>query len=181
LVCDDPSLALDAVGSSTPTVQNRRLRYADVSQNRAQTRTTVGKSGHLGGVGPTHGSEVLLEQRGDVGLGPGDGTEDLAATVNRLDIADDDFQVTFAIASRLRMKVESNVTVIAVAADGGFFATTSASCLPTRSIWLRKVQLRRRPTVRWPTDTGRTTAAASAQEPWKLQSHLAKQRGNPVR
>jgi len=43
------------------------------------------------------------------------------------------------------------------------------------------VQLRGRPTVRWPTDTGLAATAASAQKPWKLQPHLTEQRGKPVR
>ena len=97
MVSDNPILALDAVGSSTPTVQNWRFRYSRIGQNRAQTRTTVGKSGHLGGVGPAHGFQGPLDQRGDVGLGPGDGAKDLAATVNRLDVADADLQVAFAV------------------------------------------------------------------------------------
>src|SRR3954451_4560114 len=46
---------------------------------------------------------------------------------------------------------------------------------------LQSAQLRRRPTVRWPTDTGHTTTAARAQEARQLQSHLAEQRRNPVR
>ena len=77
-------------------VQNRRFRYSCVGQNRTQTRTTVGESGDLGGVGPAHGFKGSLDQRGDVGLGPGDGAKDLAATVNRLDVADADLQVAFA-------------------------------------------------------------------------------------
>ena len=99
MVCDDPSLALDAVGSSTPTVQNRRLRCARVGQNRAQTRTTVGESGQLGGVAPAHGFQGSLDQRGDVGLSPGDGAKDLAGSANRLDVADTDLQVAFAVFS----------------------------------------------------------------------------------
>jgi hypothetical protein len=97
LACDDPSLALDAVGSSTPTVQNWRLRYSYVGQYSAQTRTPVGKGGHLGGVDPAHGFKGSLDQRGDVGFGPGDGAKNLAATINRLDVADADLQVAFAV------------------------------------------------------------------------------------
>jgi hypothetical protein len=78
-------------------VQNRRLRYSRVGQNSAQTRTTVGKSGHLGGVDPAHGFKGSLDQRGDVGLGPGDGAKDLAATGLRFDVADANFQVAFAV------------------------------------------------------------------------------------
>ena len=97
MVCDDPSLALDAVGSSTPTVQNRRFRYSCVGQNRTQTRTTVGESSDLGGVGPAHGFQGSLDQRGEVGLGLGDGAKDLAAAVSRLNVADSDLQVAFAV------------------------------------------------------------------------------------
>ena len=78
-------------------VQNRRFRHPRDGQNRAQTRTTVGESGHLGGVGPAHGFQGSLDQRGDVDLGPGDGAKNLAATVNRLDVADADLQVAFAV------------------------------------------------------------------------------------
>ena len=78
-------------------VQNWRFRYSHVRQYSAQTRTTVGESGHLGGVGPAHGFEGSLDQRGEIGLGPGDGAKDLAATVSRLDVADANLQVTFAV------------------------------------------------------------------------------------
>jgi hypothetical protein len=97
LVTDNPTLALDAVGPSTPTVQNRRFRYSGVGQNRAQARPTVGESGHLGGVGPAHGFQGPLDQTGDVGLGPDDGAENLTATVSRLDVANADLQVAFAV------------------------------------------------------------------------------------
>ena len=85
----------------TKGVVSRKLwhasRYSRVGQNRVQTRATVGESGHLGGVGPAHGFQGLLGQRGDVGLGPGDGAKDLAATVNRLDVANVDLQLAFAV------------------------------------------------------------------------------------
>jgi hypothetical protein len=41
--------------------------------------------------------------------------------------------------SRLRMKVESKLIVIAGTAIGGFSAAASASYLPTSSVWLRNV------------------------------------------
>jgi len=78
-------------------IQNRWLGHPRVGQNRAQTRTTVGESRHLGGIGPAHGFKSSLDQRGDVGIGPGDCAKDLAATVNRLDVADADLQVAFAV------------------------------------------------------------------------------------
>jgi len=118
-------------------VQNRWFRYSHVGQYSAQTRTTVGQSGHLGGVGPAHGFQGSLDQCGDVGLGPGDGAKDLAATVNRLDVADADLQVAFAVVAAA-MKVESKLIVIA-AADGDCSATASTSCLPICSVWLRNV------------------------------------------
>ena len=73
------------------------LHHSRIGQNSAQTRTAVGESGHLGGVGPARGFQGSLYQRGDVGLGPGDGAKDLAATVNRLHVADANFQVAFAV------------------------------------------------------------------------------------
>lgn len=97
MVTDNPILARDAVGPSTPTVQNRRFRHSCVSQNSAQTRTTISESGHLGGVGPAHGFQGSLYQRGDVGLSPSDGAKNLAAAVNRLDVADADLQVAFVV------------------------------------------------------------------------------------
>jgi hypothetical protein len=48
-------------------------------------------------VRPTGFKGSSLDQRGDVGLGPGDGAKDLAATVNRLEVADADLQVAFAV------------------------------------------------------------------------------------
>src|SRR4051794_41030678 len=49
-------------------IQNRRLRYPRVGQNRAQTCTTVGESGHLGDIGPARRFQDPLDQRGNVGL-----------------------------------------------------------------------------------------------------------------
>jgi len=97
LVTDNPILARDAVGPSTPTVQNRRFRHSCVSQNSAQTRTTISESGHLGGVGPAHGFKGAPDQRGDVGIGSGHGAENLAAAVSGLDIADTDLKMAFAL------------------------------------------------------------------------------------
>jgi hypothetical protein len=78
-------------------IENRGLHHSPIGQNRAQTRTTVGEGGHLRDVGPAHGVELPLEQRDEVGIGPGDGVKDLATTVNRLDVADSDFQMAFAV------------------------------------------------------------------------------------
>jgi hypothetical protein len=41
-------------------------------------------------------SKGSLDQRVDIGLSPADSAKDLAAAVNRLDVADADFQVAFA-------------------------------------------------------------------------------------
>jgi len=73
------------------------LHHSRIGQDRAQTWTAVGESGHLGGVGLTHSFQGSPYQRGDVGRGPGNGAKDLPATVNRLDVADTDFQVAFAV------------------------------------------------------------------------------------
>jgi hypothetical protein len=46
---------------------------------------------------------------------------------------------------------------------------------------LQLVQLRRRPTVRWPTDTGVATTAASTRQPGKPYPDLAEQGRDPMR
>jgi hypothetical protein len=88
------------------------------------------------------------------------------------------------------MKVESKLIVIAAAA-GDLSAAESPICLPTSGVWLRKVSglvpmsiggrccNTSAATARRPIDTGLVTAATSAPKPWKLQSHLAEQRGSP--
>src|ERR1700760_1341662 len=77
-------------------VQNRRLRYSCVRQYSAQTRATVGESGHFGGVGPAQSFEGSPDQSGEIGLGPGNCAKPPAATVSRLDVANANLQVTFA-------------------------------------------------------------------------------------
>ena len=110
--------------------------------------------------------------------------------------------------SRLRMKVESKLIVIAGVAADGFSAAASVSRSPTCRVWLRNVsglvpasidngccitstatrygisadsqslqlvQLRGRPTVRWPTATGFTTTAAGTHKPRKPHPDLADQ------
>jgi hypothetical protein len=78
-------------------VQSWRFRYSRVDQNRAQARTTIGESGHLAGVGPACGFQGPLDHCGDVGFGPGKGAKNLAATGLRLDVADENLQVAFAV------------------------------------------------------------------------------------
>ena len=65
----------------------------------ALTRTVrrPGQPSVKAGVGPAHRFKGSLDQRGDAGFGPGDGATDLAATINRLDVADADLQVAFAV------------------------------------------------------------------------------------
>jgi|GEM_PF-5617621 hypothetical protein len=43
LVCDNPILALDAVGPSTPTVEHRRFGDTGIGQNAPQSGASVGK------------------------------------------------------------------------------------------------------------------------------------------
>jgi hypothetical protein len=85
---------------------------------------------------------------------------------------------------------ESKLIVIAAAA-GDLSAAASPICLPTSSVWLRKVSglvatsissrccSTSAATARRPIDARLATAATSAPKPWKLQSHLAEQRGSP--
>jgi hypothetical protein len=96
LVVDNPTLALDAVGPSTPTIKNRGLRDPGVGQDRAQTRTTVGECGHSGVGGVANASKVSADQHRDVGVSLRDRSEHLSASTGGLDVADADLQVAFA-------------------------------------------------------------------------------------
>jgi hypothetical protein len=49
----------------------------------------------VGSIRPTFSGFAL--SRGDIDLCPGDGAKDRAVTVNRLDVADADFQVAFVV------------------------------------------------------------------------------------
>jgi hypothetical protein len=97
LVVDNPTLALDAVGPSTPTIKNRGLRDPGVGQDRAQTRTTVGECGHSGVGGVANASKVSADQHRDVGVSLRGGAEHLSSAIGGLDVADADFHVAFAV------------------------------------------------------------------------------------
>jgi hypothetical protein len=96
LVCDNPTLARDAVGPSTPTVENRPLRDAGVAQNRAQASTTVGERRHRGFGGPANGIKAPPDPDRDVGIGSCNGTEHLSPAIGCFDIADAHLQMPLA-------------------------------------------------------------------------------------
>jgi hypothetical protein len=114
------------------------FRYSRVGQSSAQSRTTIGESGHFGGLGPTHGFRGSLDQSSDIGLGPGDATKDLAAPVS-VSMLPARTSKCRSPSSQLRTKVESKLIAIAAAAIGGFSTAASLSCLPICSVWRRSV------------------------------------------
>ena len=97
MVCDDPSLALDAVGSSTPTVENWQFADAGIGENTPQAGTTISEGRQSGFFGPADGIETAADQNVDVRAGSGDGSKNLTATRRRLGIAEPDFEVTLAV------------------------------------------------------------------------------------
>jgi hypothetical protein len=88
LVSDNPTLALDAAGSSTPTVQKRRRGDAGLSENASESGTTIGESGQCRLPGASDGVKVPVDQSFDVRFRSGDGSENLAGAGFRFDIAD---------------------------------------------------------------------------------------------
>jgi hypothetical protein len=110
LVSDNPTLALDAVGPSTPTVKGRWLRDP-IGQDRPQTGTTVGECGYLGVVGLADDAKASADQRRDVGAGLGDRSKHLPPAAGGLDVTDTDLQVPlalFAAADERRIQADSD-------------------------------------------------------------------------
>ena len=97
MVCDNPSLALDAVGSSTPTVQNRRFQDARTGQNTPQAGTTIGKGGQHGVLVPTNRIEMPPDQPFDVRPGFRNAAENLTATARRFNIANPHLEMTLVV------------------------------------------------------------------------------------
>jgi hypothetical protein len=97
LVCDDPSLALDAVGSSTPTVENRRFQDARTGENAPESGTTIGEGRQHGVLVSTNRVEVLSDQPFDVRPDFRDAAENLTAAGFRFDIANPHLEMTFLV------------------------------------------------------------------------------------
>jgi hypothetical protein len=110
------------------------------------TRTPVGERGHFGVVGSANDVKALSDQRRDVGVSLGDCSEPLPIATGRFDIADAHSRRR-SPSSRLRMNVESTVTVITAAAVVGWSEVTVPSCAPIRSVWLRNVSGLRPPSM----------------------------------
>jgi len=97
LVVDNPILALDAVGPSTPTVENRQLGDTGIGQNTSKARTPIGEGRQRGAFRSADSVEAPADQHLDVRVGSGDGAENLPATRLRFDIANPYLQVTFSV------------------------------------------------------------------------------------
>jgi hypothetical protein len=68
-----------------------------IGQYRPQTRTTVGKRGHLGGLGLPRGFKVSQDQRHDVSVSLRHRCKHLSFSGGGLDVADAEFHVARAI------------------------------------------------------------------------------------
>jgi hypothetical protein len=97
LVSDNPTLARDAVGPSTPTVENRRFQDARAGENAPKSGTTIGEGRQHGVPVSADRIEVLPDQRFDVRRGFRDAAENLTATSLRFDIANPHLEVTFVV------------------------------------------------------------------------------------
>jgi hypothetical protein len=97
LVSDNPTLALDAVGPSTPTVENRQLGDARIKENAPEARAAVGEGSQHRVLGSSDGVEALADQDLDVCISFRDRTENLPAIRVRFDVADPHLQMPLAI------------------------------------------------------------------------------------
>ena len=73
------------------------IRDPGIGQNRSQTGAAVGERGQLRVVGSAHRLQVSADQHREVGIGPRDSAEYLPASSSRLDVADANFQMPFAV------------------------------------------------------------------------------------
>ena len=80
-----------------PTVEDRRLGDDGGGQYGPETGTSVGETGQLRLGASADGREVPADQLLDVGIGFGDGCENLPPSSLRLDIADPDLQMPFVL------------------------------------------------------------------------------------
>ena len=119
-------------------VEDRRPGDAGIGENASQPRATIGEGGQHRILGSPGGVEVPADQHFDVRVGSGDGSENLAATRLRFDIADLHLQMPLPVL-QLRMKVESKVTPIADATVSGLIVAQPVSASPTLKVWRRKV------------------------------------------
>ena len=66
-------------------------------QNGPQSGAAVGERGQPRAIGSADCLQASADQRGDVGLGPGDSAEHLPGSLGRLDVADANLQVPLAV------------------------------------------------------------------------------------
>ena len=97
LVIDNPTLALDAVGPSTPTIKNRQLADAGISENAPKPRASVGEGSQHRVLGSADRVEAAVDQHFSVGIGFGNGAENLSPASLRFDIADPHLQMPLAV------------------------------------------------------------------------------------
>jgi hypothetical protein len=97
LVTDNPTLALDAVGPSTPTVENWQLGNTSIGQNTSKARTPIGEGCQRGAFRSADRVEVPADQHLDARVGSGSGAENLPAVCLRFDIANPYPQETFSV------------------------------------------------------------------------------------
>jgi len=98
-------------GPSTPTVEHRTRGDAGIGENAPKARAAVGEGGQRRVFGSPDSVEVAADQRSDVGIGFGDGVENLPATGRRFDIADPHLQMPLvlrATANECRIQGDHN-------------------------------------------------------------------------
>jgi len=97
LVADNPTLAFDAAGSSTPTVENWRFGDSGIGENASKSRTSIGEGRQFGAFRSADGVEAPADQYLDVRIGLRDNAENLSRTGFRFDVANPHLQVTLPV------------------------------------------------------------------------------------
>jgi hypothetical protein len=121
-------------------VKNGWRHDPGIDQDRSQTGTAVGERGDFSVVGSADGLKALSNQRRDVGDSLRDRFEHLPPPLAVSTFPTRTSRCRLP-SSRLRMNVESTLTVIAAAAAAvvGWSAVAVPSCSPIRSVWWRNV------------------------------------------
>ena len=83
--------------SSMKPVQERQFGGAGIFENASKPRTTIGEGRQFGAFRSADSVEVPADQHLDVGVGSGNGSENLGATRFRFDVANPYFEVTFSV------------------------------------------------------------------------------------
>src|SRR5690242_19021663 len=197
---------LEPHGDMEP-VRDWWIRDPGIGQNRSQAGAAVAERGQLRLIDSAYRLQVSADRHREVSIGPRDGGEYLTASGSRLDVADANFQMPFAVMAatdegrvhsdrdgrRGRRRLDRGVAKLlprlermAAQRLGALSGLDRQKMLQHASrhairhkggkMRSELVQLRCRPTMRWPADARLGAATASAEKPRQPHGYPAEQR-----